>query len=628
MKKFRLLVFLGLVLSAVAVACAGQPPAVEEAEEGGGVEKTVYVGPTLVDCVGVAPQQCLQVKESPDEAYRLHYDPIEGFDYEEGYEYELRVREETVENPPADASAVRWVLIEVVSQTPVAGAGTAEAPPADATGTTEPATGGEGETADLTLENTQWGLVSFRNINGEQLNVLPDTEITALFEEGQVTGSAGCNNYFASYELSDSNLTVGPIGATQMACTPDEIMLQEAGYLNALQNAASFIIAEGNLVVTDAEEQVLLTFAPAELPALTGTTWQLTGYNNGQQAVVSPIVGTEITAVFDEDGRLAGNSGCNMYNTNYEAVDGSIVIGPAATTRMLCNEPEGVMEQEAAYLAALTTAATYTIRGDMLEMRTADDAIAATFVAAPAGTEAELMQPEAEAEAAPSLEGTLWQWQSLTTPVDVTEVGEPERYAIEFLPDGQLAIQADCNRATGTYTVDGESITISLGASTLAACPPDSLADQFLASLAAGSIYFFEGDNLFIDLVADGGTMMFAPAQQDNVARLQSGIWQWQAFTSPVEQFTLEDPAQYTLEFMPDGQVAIQADCNRAVGTYTADGSSLTFELGPVTLAQCAPESRSDQFLQNLQFVRIYFFEGDSLFMDMMADGGTLQFGQ
>jgi len=37
------------------------------------------------------------------------------------------------------------------------------------------------------------------------------------------------------------------------------------------------------------------------------------------------------------------------------------------------------MDQEAQYLAALQSAATYRIDGDMLEMRTADDALAATF---------------------------------------------------------------------------------------------------------------------------------------------------------------------------------------------------------------------------------------------------------
>jgi hypothetical protein len=80
---------------------------------------TLYVGPEKVDCVGVAPQECLLVRDSPDEEYEFFYSQINGFDYEPGYEYELLVQKTPVENPPADASSIAWTLVEVVSQTPV-----------------------------------------------------------------------------------------------------------------------------------------------------------------------------------------------------------------------------------------------------------------------------------------------------------------------------------------------------------------------------------------------------------------------------------------------------------------------------------------------------------------------------
>jgi hypothetical protein len=49
---------------------------------------------------------------------------------------------------------------------------------------------------------------------------------------------------------------------------------------------------------------------------------------------------------------------------------------------MFCGEPEGVMDQEAQYLAALPTAARYSVSGPRLELRTADGALAASFQAA------------------------------------------------------------------------------------------------------------------------------------------------------------------------------------------------------------------------------------------------------
>ncbi len=52
-------------------------------------------------------------------------------------------------------------------------------------------------------------------------------------------------------------------------------------------------------------------------------------------------------------------------------------------------------------------------------------------------------------------------------------------------------------------------------------------------------------------------------------------IWKWQQFLSNDDSVQAPaDPGQYTLEFMTDGTVAIQADCNRAVGTYTLEAAS------------------------------------------------------
>lgn len=87
----------------------------------------------------------------------------------------------------------------------------------------------------------------------------------------------------------------------------------------------------------------------------------------------------------------------------------------------------------------------------------------------------------------------------------------PGNYTRQFNPDGTVAIQADCNRVGGSYTLDGSQLTIELGPSTLAACPEGSLGDQFVANLSGANSYFFDGDDLLIDLMFDSGTMRFSP---------------------------------------------------------------------------------------------------------------------
>ena len=78
--------------------------------------KTLYVASQQVDCVGVAPQKCLLVKESIDGEYEYFYDSIEGFDWEAGYVYALRVAVTVVQNPPADSSSLHYQLIEIISK--------------------------------------------------------------------------------------------------------------------------------------------------------------------------------------------------------------------------------------------------------------------------------------------------------------------------------------------------------------------------------------------------------------------------------------------------------------------------------------------------------------------------------
>ena len=95
--------------------------------------------------------------------------------------------------------------------------------------------------------------------------------------------------------------------------------------------------------------------------------WVVTGLHSGS-SFVDPIAATEITAVFLEDGRLSGSAGCNGYSTAYTTDGASITIEPAAATKKFCGEPEGLMDQEAAYLTALGEAAEYSVDGSTLEL--------------------------------------------------------------------------------------------------------------------------------------------------------------------------------------------------------------------------------------------------------------------
>ena len=162
-----------------------------------------------------------------------------------------------------------------------------------------------------------------------------------------------------------------------MAC-PQPVMDQENAYFQALAAAKTFTVKGDQLTLKDSGGKAIASYT-AQSQDLAGSAWLAIGYNNGNQAVVSVTTGTELTANFGKDGNLTGNAGCNDYNGPYKVDGNKITIGPLASTMKFCNDPAGVMDQEAQYLAALQTASTYRIEGNSMELRTADGALAADF---------------------------------------------------------------------------------------------------------------------------------------------------------------------------------------------------------------------------------------------------------
>ena len=208
---------------------------------------------------------------------------------------------------------------------------------------------------------------------------LRGTQLTSEFKtSGTVSGSSGCNHYAGTFRVSGSQIRFSPrLASTRIAC-PRPVDLQEAAFLNALRSARSFSVAGATLTLRSAGGGAILTYR-AQSPQLAGTSWTVLAYNNGKQAVVSVLATPTLTAVFGRDGNLTGFAGCNNYNASYKATAPTISIGPVAATRKECGEPTGVMNQEALYLAALQTAATYRVEGTRMEMRTSAGALAAEF---------------------------------------------------------------------------------------------------------------------------------------------------------------------------------------------------------------------------------------------------------
>jgi heat shock protein HslJ len=238
--------------------------------------------------------------------------------------------------------------------------------------------------ADSALAGTNWVLST---LNGQL--PLPGSSVTLqLGADGSATGSDGCNRFSTTYTTSRSTISFEPAASTMMAC-PEAVSNQATEFMTALTTANRYQMRGGQLILLDGT-QVLATFVAAK-EDLAGTTWLVTGYNNGREAVVSPLLGADIIVNIDDANLISGNAGCNDFFAQVQASGSTIEISGIGATRRLCTNPAGVMEQEAEFFAALESAATFTVEGDFIELRNADDAIAVHMV-----RELEVTIPEPE----------------------------------------------------------------------------------------------------------------------------------------------------------------------------------------------------------------------------------------
>jgi hypothetical protein len=118
---------------------------------------------------------------------------------------------------------------------------------------------------------------------------------------------------------------------------------------------------------------------------------------------------------------------------------------------------------------------------------------------------------------------------------------------------------------------------------------------------------------------------------------LQNGVWQWLGTTwyeqagTVLKQNPIVDPALYEVVYGADGSLEVKSDCNIASGAYTYDGGmvgGVRVQMGPMTLAACAPESRSQELINSLMAAQDFRVQpgGNQLRLNMPAGGPVLYF--
>ena len=221
--------------------------------------------------------------------------------------------------------------------------------------------------AEPPIEGPTWRLTALRGLDPVALSDAT-RPVTAEFKAGRISGFSGCNQFFGPYTLDGDRVAIGRLAGSMMACE-ERAMAVESAVHAALTGTFRYVVADQRLTLLSGTEPVL-TFQAEPAPRLEGVRWKITGFNNGRQAVVSPLSGTALAVTF-KDGFARGSAGCNTFRARYTVDEDRIVVGPAAVTRRLC-KGDGVMRQEREFLSALQSATTWGFMGRLLDMHRAD----------------------------------------------------------------------------------------------------------------------------------------------------------------------------------------------------------------------------------------------------------------
>jgi heat shock protein HslJ len=265
-----------------------------------------------------------------------------------------------------------WLGALVLSALLVLGACGSSTDSGSGTATTSPATTATG----MTLVGP-WVLASYAGPDGP-VPASPGATM-AFAADGTFSGNTGCNVLNGTYTTSGSSMTVTPGPMTMRACADPAIDAQEQALVTGLPTVTGFAIAGDQLTLSDSSGAPLFVFT-AGPTGLEGTSWKVTGVNNGRGAVEGTSLTEALTLEFG-GGTVSGFNGCNTFSGSFTTTGTTITISTDLATTLIACEPDvDALAQQ--YTTALTASTTYEVSGSMLTLRDAEGAMQVTATSA------------------------------------------------------------------------------------------------------------------------------------------------------------------------------------------------------------------------------------------------------
>ena len=194
--------------------------------------KVVYIADHKTDC---GSNECLLIRDAPTDTFSVFKHTIDGFTYEEGFEYCILMEIQTpgVSEPsiPFDSSQIKYVLSEIKSKVK----------------TKKDSITKNNTINSAITDSSKWMLYKLKMKDGSTKTFsIQKAYLQFDLKNNTVGGSTDCNGFTASFNIETTQLKFDNIITTIIACNKRSI---EPTFLKMLNTATNYKITKNLLYI-------------------------------------------------------------------------------------------------------------------------------------------------------------------------------------------------------------------------------------------------------------------------------------------------------------------------------------------------------------------------------------------
>ncbi len=279
--------------------------------ESGAKDSIYLVNSYKVSC-GTHKETCLQIGKGEDFQnvdWENFKSKISGFDYQEGYLYKIKVKEESVQDSLSGTSVIKYTLVKTILKK---------------------------EDEKLKL-NGSWEAFKINGSIIKQPRIVGAGGIPELhidIEQMKITGTDNCNNFRGMIkQFNETEIAWGPLVNTRKIC-PD--MSTPNRFNKAMEAVKTYKFKGDNLILTDKKGNELFEYV-----RLTDTKMRLNNLWALETIAGESILDTKapILQIQSEKMRLLGNDNCNNFSGEITTLTNfKLSIGRLRSTKKMCDD--------------------------------------------------------------------------------------------------------------------------------------------------------------------------------------------------------------------------------------------------------------------------------------------------